>query len=204
MRKWLCVCVLALAGLVGTSNRASAWWAYPPYSAAAFPMITPSGYYSNLYYFAWYYPWYANYNYANGWYANWWWGGGYAWYTGQMFPIGVVEGHHHHHGLPGEHHHPPVLPVPCKEPPPAVKTPAKVSIAVPADAKVLFNGVAAAGSGESRVFTTPDLNPNQDYEYVLTAEAVRDGQTIAVSERVIVRAGQETKVTLMPAAAARR
>ena len=41
-------------------------------------------------------------------------------------------------------------------------------------------------------------------EYVLTAEVVRDGQTLTAVERVIVRAGSDTPVTLAPAASARK
>ena len=85
------------------------------------------------------------------------------------------------------------------------KEPGKVTITLPADAKLLFNGVAAAGEGEVRTFSTPDmLEPGRDYEYVLTAEVVRDGRTIAATERVIVRAGSVTPVTLDLSATARK
>ena len=123
MRKCLLVAVLALASVGASANRASAWWygwcdqAY--YSSVSFPMQTPSGYFTNSYYFAWYYPWYANYNYSHGHYANWWQGGGYASYSGQqmrpMMPPGgqrmdiritITE--------PGKGH---VLPPPKKEMP---------------------------------------------------------------------------------------
>ena len=203
MRKWLLVSVLALAGMGFSSNRASAWWGgqYPYYASASFPMITPSGYFSNSYYFAWYYPWYANYNYSHGHYANWWYGGGYAYYYGQqMYPSPVVN-INIYVAQPGARG--PILPPPRKDmPKKLMKEPGKVSISLPADAKLLFNGVVAGGKGETRSYVTPDLNPDQDYEYVLTAEVVRDGQTMTATQRVIVRSGEETTVTLKPSATA--
>lgn len=215
MRKWLLVSILAVAGTALPANRASAWWYCQPTTAAvSFPMLTPSGYFTNTYYFAWYYPWYANYNYSHGSYAHWYVSHGWAFYPGQQIPPNFhihQYGGAHIHGIdprPGmdPHHHPHPLPAPKKDGPPKKdlpkKEPGKVTITLPADAKLLFNGVAAAGTGESRTFRTPDLEEGRDYEYVLTAEVVRDGQTLTAVERVIVRAGSDTPVTLAPAASA--
>jgi uncharacterized protein (TIGR03000 family) len=52
-----------------------------------------------------------------------------------------------------------------------------------------------ATSGE-RYFISPILQPGKQYYYTLKAEAVRDGQTQSVEQRVNIRAGQETRVTL--------
>jgi len=209
MRKCLITAVLALTGFVASANRASAWDHYgiivqPYYTPVAFPMITPSGWFSNSYYFPWYYPWYVNYGYANGYYANWWLGGGYAAYAGQMMPAVAVA--------PGqvqvivvEQKKGAVLPPPRKDLKQLPKKgPGKVAIHVPADAQVLFNGLVAGGRGEKRTFVTPDLEPGQDYEYVLTAEVLRDGEKLRVTERAIIRAGEETSVTLSPTAAVRK
>lgn len=215
MRKCLFVAVLALAGLAVSSNRASAWWFHPTPGSAAFPMIYPSGYYTNTYYFAWYYPWYANYNYSHGWYANWWHGGGYAWYSGQQFPPGFV---------PGMPYPPPPPPAPeakadaPKKDGPKKETPKKkdapkkkkeagvVAIQLPPDAKLWFNGVAAEGTGAKRTFVTPELEPGQEYEYLLEAEVIRPGQVMktTASARVVVRAGEVTEVLLTPTATARK
>ena len=213
MRKWLLASVLALATVGISSNRASAWWHYgfyeqPITSSVAFPMQTPSGYFTNTYYFAWYYPWYQNYNYSHGSYSNWWRGGGYAYYSGQQLRPAMPSGP----GGPGtriiisEPGKGPVLPQPRSQLRKELgkKEAGKVAIALPADAKLLFNGALAGGSGESRNFITPELDPDQDYEYVLTAEVVRGGQTMTATERVIVRASEVTSVTLAPTATARK
>lgn len=207
MRKWLVVSVLALAGLSGSAGRASAWWHYgiwvqPYYTPVAFPMLTPSGYFSNSYYFPWYFPWYANYNYSNGYYSNWWLGGGYASYAGQQMPPVVVQANNVNINVVEKDGK---KIVPKKLVPGApLRAPAKVSISLPADAKLLFNGVLAEGNGEKRSFVTPALNPDQDYQYVLTAELLRDGQVIALTERVVVRAGETTSVNLNPADLAKK
>ena len=45
----------------------------------------------------------------------------------------------------------------------------------------------------------PPLERGKNYQYTLTAAIVRDGQKLAATERVTVRAGQETRVSLPPA-----
>jgi len=192
MRKWLIPSVLAVAALAATPDRAAAYGAIvrPYYTAAAFPYLNPPGYYTNSYYYAWYYPWYAYYNASHGPYANWQQWGGYATYGGACGPHGCgyagAGGYDAHGHAPG-----------------AAMSPGSVCVTLPADAKLLFNGTAADGSGTTRTFGTPPLAPGQEYAYDLTAEVVRDGRVQTVTERVTVRAGAETKVTLAPAAATR-
>lgn len=175
MRKWLILSLLALAGMMTSTGRASAYGyglvVRPYYASAAFPCLNPPGYYTNSYYFAWYYPWFAYYNYAHGPYSNWWWWGGYATYGGCC---GAK----------------PVVPVA------AAGVPAMVTVSLPGDAKLLFNGVAAPGTGPARTFATPPLAPGMEYAYELTAEVTRDGAVQTVTERVVVRPGLEAKVTI--------
>lgn len=234
MRRLLLIGILALAGLGLNAGRASAWWGWncPPQPASvSFPMVYPSGWYTNSYYFPWYYPWYANYNYSHGSYAHWPQSHGWAFYEGQPIPSNfrihpthgayfyyIVPVHGHPFAIPAGHDDH-TLPAPKKKDDPKKpepkktepkkkdapkKEPGKVTITLPADAKLLFNGVASTGTGEVRSFSTPDLEDGRDYEYVLTAEVVRDGQTMTATERVIVRAGSVTPVTLAPAATARK
>jgi hypothetical protein len=53
----------------------------PHATSVTWPSVTPSGWYTNTYNYAWYYPWYAHYDYTKGPYANWMVGGGYAGYA---------------------------------------------------------------------------------------------------------------------------
>jgi uncharacterized protein (TIGR03000 family) len=181
MRKWLTLSALAVAGLVASPDRASAYGygliVRPYYTPATFPCLNPPGYFSNSYYYPWYYPWFAYYNYSHGPYANWWMWGGYATYGGCCGPKWAPAA-----GAVGVAGQAPVV--------------ATVTVKLPADAKLLFNGVAAEGTGEVRTFTTPPLVIGQEYTYELTAEVLRDGAVQKITERAVIRAGQVTKVAL--------
>src|SRR4029078_5491743 len=86
MRRFLLASLLAVTGLAVSPDRASAWWYYPQPAAVSFPMVYPPGYYVNTYPVAWYYPWYANYNYSHCSYSHWWQSHGWAFYSGQPIP----------------------------------------------------------------------------------------------------------------------
>jgi len=200
MRKLL-TAVLVAAG-VAAGGRAEAWqWGHhgPFPQTAAFPLANPPGWYTNTYYFAWQYPWFAYYNYSHGPYANWMSGGGYATYT-------TYTGHPVEYrpylnvGATTTPAAAPAAPADKKDAAPKDKAPAagKVTVNLPADAKLLFNGTLAEGTGAVRTFTTPELQPGADYGYELTAEVVRDGKAERVSGRVVVRAGLTTSITLNP------
>src|SRR4051812_35609485 len=191
MRK-LILGVLAVGGLLAGGGRAQAWqWGHTgPYaSSATFPLANPPGWFTNTYSFAWYYPWFAYYNYSHGPYANWMSGGGYATYS-------TYTGH-------------PVMYRPYLNAgqaaagaagvPVATGPGATITVAVPADARLLFNGVAATGTGLTRTFTTAGLQPGVDYAYDMTAERVVDGKTVTVvKKRVVIRSGDKTVVDLLP------
>ena len=170
MKKLFAVFVLALLGIVGTSGTAHAEggdYCCPWPSSAAFPTVTPPGWYTNTYLYAWQYPWYAYYNSSHGPYANWAAGQGYAGYANQK-PI-----------------HPPGL----------VPMAAAVTIFLPETATLSFSGVVATGTGSIRTFTTPVLELNQDYAYEMTVEIVRNGKTHKMSKVVPVHPGENVKVT---------
>jgi uncharacterized protein (TIGR03000 family) len=76
-----------------------------------------------------------------------------------------------------------------------------VTVTLPADARLLFNGTPAEGTGATRTYRTPALAAGQDYAYELTAEVTRNGEVQKVSKRVTVRAGETTTVTLVDDAA---
>jgi uncharacterized protein (TIGR03000 family) len=79
--------------------------------------------------------------------------------------------------------------------PEEVNAPATIVLSLPADAKVAIDGVATTSTSTTRTFVTPELVPAKEFVYVLSAEIVREGQKLTVSEQVTVRAGEQTRVT---------
>ena len=217
MRRWLLLTVLGLAGLVASAGPAPAMGVFlyrGPYpQTVAFPCLGAQ-YYTNTYYFAWYYPWYAYYNYSHGPYANWAAGGGFATYAGgcqngacgyagitgnvwngysvhyRYQPLPAYPTYGYPYDYPGGVVAPTLLVDGGK---PAAGT---VTVSLPADAVLSFNGTAVTGSGPTRTFRTPPLEPGREYAYDLTAEVVRGGERQTLTGRVVVRAGGEATATL--------
>jgi uncharacterized protein (TIGR03000 family) len=169
MRRALFAAVLAVAGLATPAGAIDK----PTSTSAIFPLLTPSGPYTNTYYYGWAYPWYANYNYAHGPYANWYLGGGFATYGYGWPAYGLAD-------------------------PFAGTGPGTLVVTLPEDARLTFNGVVSTAPGASRTFTVPALSFGQDFGYDLVAEVTVDGKTTRAAARVIVRAGETARVTLDP------
>lgn len=221
MRRLLILSALGVAGVFGTSGTASAFWPNggPYYTSAAFPLVNPPGYYTNLYSYGWMYPWFSGYNYSSSPYYGWWQNGGYATYRvcnpnplacpipgyvggpqfgGPPFVPGCRNESSHAGGPNGiwlNYGGGPVAPGYIGASISAAPV-GRVAITLPADAKLTFNGTPATGTGSVRTFNTPPLTPGQDYTYTLTAEVIVNGKPQTVSEKVTVRAGEETKVNL--------
>jgi uncharacterized protein (TIGR03000 family) len=82
-----------------------------------------------------------------------------------------------------------------------VSAPATLVVLLPADARLLVDGVVTVSQSERRVFVSPALPPDQQFHYVLKAEVMRDGKPVSVEERVAVSAGKVSEVRLnLPAA----
>lgn len=200
MRRLLLVAALAAGGVAWSAGDAAAQQYHrPKTSSVTWPSASPPGWYTSTYKHAWYYPWYAYYDFSYGPYANWAAGGGYATYAD--------------HGPAGYYYYPlagGVAPSGASSTGNAEGTKrsdsgkaeapagAEVSVTLPADAKLLFNGTVAPGGGAVRTFRTPALQPGTTYRYELTAEVIRDGRAERVTEAVAVRAGEAVKVTLAP------
>jgi uncharacterized protein (TIGR03000 family) len=75
-----------------------------------------------------------------------------------------------------------------------VSAPATIVVSLPSDAKVAIDGVVTTSTSTTRTFVTPELTPAKEFVYVLSAEIVREGQKLTVSETVTVRAGEQTRV----------
>jgi uncharacterized protein (TIGR03000 family) len=74
--------------------------------------------------------------------------------------------------------------------------PATIVVSLPAEAKLMVDGNATTSITERRVFVSPALERGMEYSYTLTAEVVRDGKTETRTEKVAVRAGEETRVNI--------
>lgn len=71
---------------------------------------------------------------------------------------------------------------------------AVVIVKLPADAKLFADGRALNLSGAERKFVSPDLPTDQEFVYRFKAEYERDGETVSVTKKVNVRAGQTALV----------
>jgi uncharacterized protein (TIGR03000 family) len=69
---------------------------------------------------------------------------------------------------------------------------ARITIDVPADAKVYIDDQLMKAESARRTYQTPDLKPGQFYFYDIRAEVVRNGQVVSQSQRVILRPGRES------------
>ena len=85
-------------------------------------------------------------------------------------------------------------------PPPPVKetsaAPARLTVQLPADAKLWVDSTVCPLTTGTRSFNTPNLEPGRQYFYTLRMEVERDGQTLQMSRRVFVGAGQAVRVDL--------
>jgi uncharacterized protein (TIGR03000 family) len=84
-------------------------------------------------------------------------------------------------------------------------TPANLVVTLPADARLFVDGHETKSTTGERLLTTPDLQPGREYSYTLRAEVTRGGKVHEASQRVTVRAGQQTQVDIqIPEAVASR
>jgi uncharacterized protein (TIGR03000 family) len=88
----------------------------------------------------------------------------------------------------------PTLPAPTQEV--HVGSPATVVVKAPTDVRLTVNGQPTTLRGTQETFSSPNLEPGRSYSYLFKAEAVRDGKTVSLTRRVVVRAGQEARVDL--------
>jgi uncharacterized protein (TIGR03000 family) len=82
---------------------------------------------------------------------------------------------------------------------------AKVTIIMPAEARLIVDGVAYPEGAAKRTLETPDLEAGRKYTYTMRAEMVRDGNKLKEERRVEVEAGKDvtvefTKLTAVQAA----
>jgi len=130
--------------------------------------------------------------YAGGGYA----GGCYGGYGGYAAPMGAPMGGTAPQAMPKPSTTTPGGTAPTKPPEVRANVPATIVVSLPEGAKLSVDGVATKSTTAVRTFATPALPAGQSYYYTLTAEVVREGQTLTATEQVTVRAGETSTVTL--------
>lgn len=84
-------------------------------------------------------------------------------------------------------------------PPPggeSTSAPARLTVQLPADARLWVDGTVCPLTSDMRSFNTPALAPGRQYFYTLRMEVEREGRTLSTSRRVFVAAGQAVSVDL--------
>jgi uncharacterized protein (TIGR03000 family) len=71
---------------------------------------------------------------------------------------------------------------------------ARVTVKLPADAKLYVDGKPTELASESRAWESTRLDDDREYYYDVTVEVTRDGQKQTQTKRVLVRAGQKVRV----------
>jgi uncharacterized protein (TIGR03000 family) len=73
--------------------------------------------------------------------------------------------------------------------------PAHITVRLPADARLTVDSVDCPLTSDTRTFDTPALVPWQKYYYLLKAEVVRNGRTIAQTRRADFLSGERISVS---------
>ncbi len=73
--------------------------------------------------------------------------------------------------------------------------PARLTVKLPADARLWVDQVECPLTSAERSFSTPALQPGQSYFYTLRIQVQRQGAPTTDSQRVTVTAGQNVTVT---------
>jgi uncharacterized protein (TIGR03000 family) len=72
--------------------------------------------------------------------------------------------------------------------------PASVVIKAPAEVKLTVNGQPTALANLEQRFGTPPLEVGRSYSYDIVATTMRDGKVLSQTRKIIVRAGEESRV----------
>jgi uncharacterized protein (TIGR03000 family) len=72
---------------------------------------------------------------------------------------------------------------------------AKITLVVPADAKVYVDGQPTQLQSERRVFTTPPLQTGKTYYYDFQVEVTRNGRVIRETQQVVIQPGRTQEVS---------
>jgi uncharacterized protein (TIGR03000 family) len=89
---------------------------------------------------------------------------------------------------------PPAAPMTDLPAPAAKKGRASVTVIVPADAELFFDGVPSSATGTKRTFHTPPLDRGNTYYYSVRARWTADGRPVEQTRKVTVQAGERVRV----------
>jgi uncharacterized protein (TIGR03000 family) len=70
----------------------------------------------------------------------------------------------------------------------------RVTVIVPADADVTFNGVETTVPGTERAFVTPPLKKGREFHYTVRARWTRNGKPVDQTRKITVKAGTRVRV----------
>jgi uncharacterized protein (TIGR03000 family) len=71
-----------------------------------------------------------------------------------------------------------------------------VNLAVPADARIWFNGTQTHQTGTVRSFESPPLDRGREYTYQIRIQWKQDGKDVTQARQVVVQAGDVINLTL--------
>jgi uncharacterized protein (TIGR03000 family) len=86
------------------------------------------------------------------------------------------------------------IPAPKEKKTSQLNAPATIYVSLPADAKLTVDGQSTTSTSSERVLVTPEIASGSQFVYTLRAEIVRDGQSLSLSRRVAVSAGETVEV----------
>jgi uncharacterized protein (TIGR03000 family) len=110
-------------------------------------------------------------------YSGWGWGAPY--YSGGAFP---------NPGMTRSSYYNPAMDNPART--------ARLIVHLPPQASLTIDDYPTMSRSDTRVFTTPPLDPSKTYTYTLRGELNRDGRFVRVTKIVEVKGGQQSEVTL--------
>jgi uncharacterized protein (TIGR03000 family) len=70
-----------------------------------------------------------------------------------------------------------------------------INMAVPANAKVSFDGAVTTQTGRQRLFVSPPLRPGNEYAYDVVVKWTQDGREVTQNRRLTVHAGDVLNLT---------
>ena len=148
------------------------------------------GYYPSYHHYGYHYPSY----YYHGYYPSYYSSGYYPNYSGPLYLPGYYSRPSYYpYSTPPtvyQSSYPPVVP----GAPVGVDQVAHVTVRVPADAVIWFNGAKTTQTGPVREFVSPPLASGYQYTYELQARWTEAGQTVTQTQQVAVRPGERAFV----------